>query len=82
MNVVFVLWKVARAGDTEHSSVVVVWASCVGGRNHVMDGKNTEMVRTQSHQGISLSFSLRENKQKNMFLRDFVQHSTLEAAGL
>lgn len=74
------LWNVARPRDTEHLSEVVIWASHGSGMSVSWLGRSQKRGWTESHQGISLSFLFM--KTKNMFLRNFVRHCTLEAAGL
>lgn len=55
-------WNVARSGDTEHLSVVVIWASHGSGMSMSWLGRTQKCGWTESHQGIFV-FSLAESKK-------------------
>lgn len=54
-------WNVARSGDTEHLSEVVIWSSHGSGMSMFWLGRAQKRGWTESHQAIFI-FSLDENK--------------------
>lgn len=55
-------WNVARCGDTEHLSEVVIWASHGSGMSVSWLGRTQKRGWTESHQEIFV-FSLDKNKK-------------------